>query len=489
MKLSLVAKPSARAVVIYPVYSKEKPHDAAVAKFIQQLEKNKEFEAKSGQLFYKYDGISNLASKVIFVGMGEKKKLDYAAVLDAIASAVKSAKSHKEHTVCIIMDDELGKFGQAVGEAAVLANYNQARQWKTGKSAKTIQEQHIDVLEVTDVKKNSAAHHAIEKGILIAEVKNDLRDWINSPPNIANPEFFDQRAKEAAKASGAKLKILKNKELKKLGCGAILAVNRGSPDDARLIVMDYNPHGAKKDETVALVGKGIIFDSGGYNLKPSGHIEDMQLDKSGAATVIAFARLLKKLNIKRRVIITCAMTENLIGPLAQKPSEIIKSYSGKTIEVTNTDAEGRLVLADAIAYTIKGYKPKYLIDLATLTGACMVALGYRYAGLFGNDKELAEKIRKAGDEINEDLWPMPIHKEHHEQIKGTFADIQNTSTVRYAGASTAAAFLEEFVDKKTKWAHLDIAGPAFTQTPKKYETKGATGFGLRTLVRFMEELG
>ena len=485
MKLSLESKPSKNAVVIFPIFEDAPSSNKGVAELVKNL--GKQFEAKAGQTFFEHHGIEGVGSKVILLGLGKEKELDYTNVLESFSAATSCAKSRSTKTLFLSIEKSLVDFAQAIGEAVVMTNYNQSAPYKTGDAAEKIEEQEVEALEIGKIKKKSAPHLALQKGLLIGETSNELRDWINAPPNIANANFFDERAKEATKECGASLKIYKNKELLKMGCGAILAVNRGSPDEARMIVIDYKPWGWKKDEVVVLVGKGILFDSGGYNLKPSGHIEDMQLDKSGEATVIACARLLKKLSIKRRVVIVTAMTENLIGPHAQKPSEIIKSYSGKTIEVTNTDAEGRLVLADALAFSIDKFKPQYMVDLATLTGACMAALGFRYAGLFGNDKELSEKLRSAGDAINEDLWPLPIHKDHHEQIKGTYGDIQNTSTVRYAGASTAAAFLEQFVGK-TKWAHLDIAGPAFTQTPKKYESKGATGFGLRMLIKFLEGL-
>jgi leucyl aminopeptidase len=253
--------------------------------------------------------------------------------------------------------------------------------------------------------------------------------------------------------------------------------------------LEYSPRGVDpKEAPIVLVGKGILFDSGGYNLKPRGSIEDMQLDKAGAAAVLAVIKLAHKVGIKRRVISVMPFTENLIGGRALKPSEILKTYSGKTIEITNTDAEGRLILADAVAYAVDKFKPKHLIDVATLTGACMVALGSRYAGLFTNNQELAGALRTAGDEVDELLWPLPLTKEHREKMKGVYADLRNADlgSERDAGASKGAAFIAEFVGK-TKWAHLDIAGPAWVTDPKKYESKGATGFGVRALLRFLEK--
>lgn len=215
----------------------------------------------------------------------------------------------------------------------------------------------------------------------------------------------------------------------------------------------------------------------------------MQLDKAGACTVLGLVRLLPKLNLKQRIIIVAPITESLIGKNAFKPSEIIKTYNGKTVEITNTDGEGRLILADAVAYTIDKFKPKFLIDIATLTGACMVALGDRYAGILGNDKDLLAALQEAGDATDELLWPLPIHKDFSEKMKGVYADLRNADlgSERFAGASKGAAFIKEFVGK-TPWVHIDIAAPAFTTDPKKYEQKGATAFGMRVLIRFLEKL-
>jgi leucyl aminopeptidase len=387
-----------------------------------------------------------------------------------------------------MLSPELHQYAQDIVEAAALASYQPSAPYKTGKMRRKLKEQRVETLEIIGAIKK--IQPALQKGLAVARAVNELRDWINAPPNFATAKFFDAKAAEIAKETGAKLTIFRKKELEKLGMGALLGVNRGSPDEARLTILDYAPKEADpKEPPIVFVGKGILFDSGGYNLKPRGAIEDMQLDKAGAGAVLALIRLLPKLGIKRRVIGIAPFTENLIGKYALKPSEILKTYSGKTVEITNTDAEGRLVLSDALAYAADTYRPKFLVDIATLTGACMVALGDRYAGLFGNDKELTEKLRSAGEEVDELFWPMPLHKSHGEKMKGVYADLRNADlgSERHAGASKGAAFLQEFVGK-TKWAHLDIAGPAFTTDPKKYEQKGATGFSVRALARFLEKL-
>lgn len=489
MKISFVNQPSKTALVIYPIFEKEKSGNKLLDSLIQKLRQTKEFEAKESEVYYHYNDKKSIPPRLLLLGLGKAKKLTVTSVMNAFGAAVRTSHHHKSKRLAIWMESELFPFAQIISEAIAMANYQPAAPYKTGKSLKKLHEQRTEMLEVVGVSKNKSIRHAWTKGLTLSSTVNELRDWVNAPPNIANAKFFQKRAQEIAQATHAKLTILRKKELEKLNMGALLGVNRGSPDEAQIIILDYTPVGDKKEPPIIFVGKGIIFDSGGYNLKPRGYIEDMHLDKAGGATVIALIKILHELGIQRRVIAVAPFTENLIGPEAVKPSEILKTYSGKTIEITNTDGEGRLILCDAISYAIDQFKPQYLIDVATLTGACMVALGDRYAGLFSNNRELMEQLRTAGEEVDELLWPMPIHKDFSEKMQGQYADLRNADlgSEVYAGASKGAAFLQEFVGK-TKWAHLDIAGPAFTKDPKKYEHKGATGFGLRVLVKFLGNL-
>lgn len=485
MKLSFTNKPSKTKLLIQPVFEKNTESiPRALKALFTELLASKEFEAKEGQAFFAWQ------EKTLLLGMGTVKKITVSSVMESFGSAVKALHRHHPSKVAVVLPESLHSFVQAIAEAITLANYQADAPYKTGKARNKLQTQRIKELEIIVKGKRSDIESAAKKGFKIGDMVNEVRDWVNAPPNIANVGFFEKKAEEIAKVSGAKLTILRKKELEKLGMGALLGVNKGSPDEARLVVLDFKPTGAPENEKpIVFVGKGILFDSGGYNLKPSGHIEDMQLDKAGAAVILGLMKLLPRLGLKHRIIAVAPFTENLIGPTAQKPSEIVKTYSGKTVEVTNTDAEGRLVLADAIAYAVDQFKPEFLIDLATLTGACIVALGHRYAGLLGNDENLQKALREAGDSVDELLWPLPIHKDYAEKMKGQYADLTNSSTDgdRGAGALKGAAFIREFVGK-TKWAHLDIAGPAFVGEPKKYEAKGATGFGVRLLVRFLENL-
>lgn len=494
MKLIFPTSPTKSSVLICPLFE-DLPPGNFIAKFVKTivspLKELKEFEPKEGRTYFLYQQtFKNLPRRILLLGLGKSKKLKTSSVMACFGASIKAVMPHKPRTLSLIFPEPLTQFTQAIAEALTLGQYQPGALYKTGKAAKKMGEQRVKTLEIITNKKLKEEAASFRKGLLIGGAANELRDWVNAPPNRASAQFFEDRSREIAKETGAKLRILKNKELLKLGMGALLSVNRGSPDEARLIIMDYHPKGiSPQEKPIVLAGKGIIFDSGGYHLKPAGHLEDMQLDKAGAATVIALPRLLYRFGVQKRVVVVAPFTENLIGATATKPSEIIKTYSGKTVEITNTDAEGRLVLCDAIAYAIDTFKPSFLLDIATLTGACMIALGERYAGLFGNDKELMEKLKTAGEAVDELLWPMPIHKDDAEKLKGYYADLQNhdQGTARNAGASKGAAFLQEFVGK-TKWAHLDIAGPAFVSDPKKYEVKGATGFGLRVLLKFIENL-
>lgn len=491
MELTFLNKPSRDAIFVYPVVKNARGRDKKINKLLEKLAAGGSFDAECDETFFLFNETEALPARTLLLGIGEPEELDVNCVMSAFGTAAKAISSHRAEKVALDLSAEvLIPYIQAIAEAFILGAYQPAAPYKTGEALKKLTKKLTGEIEVIGIEKYQDLVRNFKKGFEIAHSVNSSRDWVNAPPNYANAEFFDELAKKIAKESGSTLKIFYKKEITKMGMGALLAVNRGSPDDPRLVILDYNPKGAdKKEPPVVIVGKGLIFDSGGYNLKPRGHIEDMQLDKAGACAVLSVMSLLPKLGINKHIIGIMPFTENLIGENTYKPSEIIKTYSGKTIEITNTDGEGRLILADAISYAVQKYAPEYLIDVATLTGACMIALGDRYAGLFSNDRALSDKLQEAGDEVDELLWPLPIHKEHSEKMKGYYADLRNSDTgfERQAGASKGAAFIKEFIGKDTKWAHLDIAGPAFTTDPKKYEQKGATGFGVRALLRFLEK--
>jgi len=320
---------------------------------------------------------------------------------------------------------------------------------------------------------------ALEEGTFLA------RDLVSEPGNILHPDEYAKRI-NSLKKFGLKISIYDEKKLKKLGMNALLGVGQGSIRGSYLVTMEWI--GAKNSsKPVAFVGKGVCFDTGGISLKPAKFMEDMTYDMAGSATVVGLMKNLAIRKAKINAVGVVGLVENMPGGNAQRPGDIVKSYSGKTIEILNTDAEGRLVLADALTFTEKKYKPKFMVDLATLTGAIIVSLGSEYAGLFSNDDKLSNQLIKAGNKVDEKLWRMPLHKNFDKLIDSKNADMQNINYVGGAGSTTAAQFLQRFVLNKTPWAHLDIAGMAFSKYGGALNSGGATGYGVRLLNKLIED--
>ncbi len=320
---------------------------------------------------------------------------------------------------------------------------------------------------------------ALEEGTFFA------RDLVSEPGNILHPDEYVKRLTTLRKY-GLKVNVYDEKKLKKLGMFALLGVGQGSIRGSYLVTMEWS--GAKNNsKPLAFVGKGVCFDTGGYSLKPAKFMEDMTYDMAGSATVVGLMKSLALRKAKVNAVGVVGLVENMVSGNAQRPGDIVKSYSGKTIEVLNTDAEGRLVLADALTFTEKKYKPKFIIDLATLTGAIIVCLGSEYAGLFSNDDKLSKQIFEAGQKVEEKVWRMPLHKNYDKLMNSKNADMQNINYVGGAGSTTAAQFLQRFILNKTPWAHLDIAGMAFSKYGGALNSGGATGFGVRLLNQLIEE--
>jgi leucyl aminopeptidase len=320
---------------------------------------------------------------------------------------------------------------------------------------------------------------ALEDGTFLA------RDLVSEPGNILHPDEYAKRI-NSLKKFGLKINIYNEKKLKKLGMNALLGVGQGSIRGSYLVTMEWN--GAKNNANpLAFIGKGVCFDTGGISLKPAKFMEDMTYDMAGSATVVGLMKNLAIRKAKINAVGVVGLVENMPGGNAQRPGDIVKSYSGKTIEILNTDAEGRLVLADALTFTEKKFKPRFMVDLATLTGAIIVSLGSEYAGLFSNDDKLSKQLIKAGKEVDEKLWRMPLHKNFDKLIDSKNADMQNINYVGGAGSTTAAQFLQRFVLNKTPWAHLDIAGMAFSKYGGALNSGGATGYGVRLLNKLIED--
>ena len=326
---------------------------------------------------------------------------------------------------------------------------------------------------------NQLKFKALEEGTFYA------RDLVSEPGNVLHPDEYSKRLM-SLKKQGLRVTIYDEKKLKNLGMNALLGVGQGSVRGSYLVTLEWN--GTKKSyKPLAFVGKGVCFDTGGYSLKPAKFMEDMTYDMAGSATVVGLMKNLAIRKAKVNAVGVVGLVENMVSGDAQRPGDIVKSYSGKTIEILNTDAEGRLVLADALTFTEKKFKPQFIVDLATLTGAIIVSLGSEFGGLFSNNDNLSKQLIDAGEKVEEKLWRMPLHKNFDKLINSKNADMQNINYVGGAGSTTAAQFLQRFILNKTPWAHLDIAGMAFSKYGGALNSGGATGYGVRLLNQLIED--
>ena len=350
---------------------------------------------------------------------------------------------------------------------------------------KTKKKKTIILINVIGKKNNLTIRNEL-KFKALEEGTNFARDLVSEPPNVLNPKEYVNRLLKLRKLR-IKVTVYNESQLKRLGMHSLLGVGRGSVNESFLVSLEWNGNKKDKKAPLSFVGKGVCFDTGGISLKPAKFMEEMKYDMAGSAVVSGLIQSLAIRKAKVNAVGVVGLVENMPGGNAQRPGDIVKSYSGKTIEVLNTDAEGRLVLADALSFTEKKFKPKCIIDLATLTGAIIMALGEEYAGLFSNNNDLSSKIEKAGEKVGEKVWRLPLHENYDKLMNSPVADIQNINYAGGAGSITAAQFLQRFILNKTPWAHLDIAGMAFSKKAANLNPGGATGFGVRLLNKFIEE--
>ncbi len=442
-----------------------------------------DFEGKLGQTLV-IVGTKDAASHIVLTGLGAAKSVKETTIEDAAGHAVSALNGAKVHGAEFIM--ELAgavrmKPALAASHAAFGAKLKTYRFGKYKTKEKAKDKPSLTAIEIVVREVDAAKKHA--SALLdVADAVGFSRDIITEPGNIIHPESLAELCKAMVKF-GLKVEVLGEAQMKKLGMGSLLGVGQGSVRESKLVIMQWNG-GKKGDKPVALVGKGVTFDTGGISIKPSGGMEEMKFDMAGAGAVIGTLRTLAVRKAKVNAVGVVGLVENMPDGNAQRPGDIVTSMSGQTIEVLNTDAEGRLVLADALWYTQSRFKPKAMVDLATLTGAILVALGSKRAGLFSNDDKVAEALARAGEEVGEIMWRLPLGDDYDGMINTDVADMKNISDGREAGSITAAQFLKRFVND-VPWAHLDIAGSAWSKKPLATIPGGATAYGVRLLDRWI----
>lgn len=484
--------------LILPCLEAKKPNgllkeiDSKLQGAISEAINLRRFGGKSGQtLLLNSHGVLR-GSNLLLVGVGKSKEATPEKIRQAGATAAKLAEQSKFKSVSADLsifetlgkDRLYGELAEALAEGAGLALYH----FDNYKSRDEKDEPPSRIEKLTLLASSKSRQVSTEKAIgrakKIVSAVCAARDLISHPGNTATPAYLVDHAKKIARKNKIVCKVLGKKEMEKLGMGSLLGVSRGSDEPPALIILEYNGAGKKKAASV-IVGKGITFDSGGISLKPGAGMDEMKMDMSGAAVALATLQLAAGLKLKANVVGIVAAAENMPGSSAVKPGDILKSMSGKTIEVLNTDAEGRLVLADALSYAQR-YKPKEVIDLATLTGAVLHALGHHAAAVIGNNPSMIKKLKDAGEATGERVWELPLWEEYEKATKSDIADLKNIASSGVgAGTIMGAAFLKAFAGEQP-WAHIDIAGTAWG-FDRPYTNKGASGFGVRLLLNYLEK--
>jgi len=457
---------------------------AATRALLEELQATGELTGKAYECTLVHRPPALQAPKLLVVGAGKKEKFGNAQLRRLAGTAVRHARAKGLRDLAWLLDAKNIEAAevQAVVEGAILGDYDSDR-YRTERNA----ERRIDRLRLATggAKLNSEASAARDRGRIIAEAQNFTRDLVNEPPNRMTPTELARHAKDMAEHVGLECMILGPEEIRALKMGAFWAVAQGSEEPPKLIVLRYAPPGADS-AWIGLIGKGITFDTGGISIKPSENMHEMKTDMAGGATMLGVMRAIAQLKPGVRVMAVVPATENMPSGKAYRPGDVITSMSGKTIEILNTDAEGRLVLADAITYA-KQQGCSALIDAATLTGAVTVALGNITTGVFGWNKEWVNRVLESAAAVGDRMWELPVDDDYRELYKSSIADLANTGG-RYGGAITAAMFVGEFAGD-TPWVHLDIAGTRWSNEEKPYLAKGPTGHPVRTLVHLLTNLG
>ena len=448
--------------------------------------KAEEFKGETGEtsLFRLTPKGGSRATRLLLVGAGDRNeyRLPEVAVASGTATRFLRKCNAKNFAFSPRFDGDAAAAAQAVVQGAVTSQFELDKYKTKEKNDKAVRKiiVHVEGAKPADLKQG------MNRGRILGDSINFTRDLANEPPNVLTPTEMANRAQAMATETGLKCEVLDEAKMQKLGMGSLLSVSAGSEQPAKLIVLRYTPaqSNGKKGDLLALVGKGITFDTGGISLKPGEGMDAMKYDMSGGATVIGTMRAIALLKPTVPVLGVVAAVENMPDGKASRPSDIVTAMNGKTIEILNTDAEGRLILADAVAYAEKQGATR-IVDMATLTGAVIIALGDQNTGIMGNDQEFVNEIIETGKKAGENFWQLPVSKEYSKQIKSDIADIKNIGPRGKAGTIMGAVFIQEFVDQ-AKWAHLDIAGTAWNDSVRPHQAKGPTGVAIRTLIELVE---
>lgn len=493
MNIALTKKlPSDLDLIIVPVFEDE-DYTKNIITYLGQVDLinlvKQDFKNKLGSTYLVYPETREY-KRILLVSLGKKSNLNPNSYRKAVQTAVTAAQDLKAENIGFVLPNfrktETANYIELTGFAALFGTYKFTNYKHTETEGKSNQLKQIHILSKAATIK---VQKALQQGIDIGSAANTARDLANHPGNIVTPTHLAKHAQALGKKYKFKVKVLGIADIKKEKLGLLQAVSAGSDEEPKFIILEYLPSGKKavqKKQPVVLVGKGLTFDSGGLSIKPSEKMEEMKYDMCGGATVLGIFEAVASLKLPIHLVGLIPASENLVSGRAVKPGDIIKSHSGKTVEVINTDAEGRLILADALSFARTHYNPRLIVDYATLTGAVLIALGTDYTGYFRNNSSFDKHIKTASKLTGELYWQLPLAPEYRDQLKSQLADIKNIGENSHAGSATAALFLESFVGK-TPWIHLDIAGTAWSTRPKPFMPVGATAWGVYLTLNFLRD--
>ncbi|MCK9542991.1 MAG: leucyl aminopeptidase [Novosphingobium sp.] len=483
MKIQFVEAPSEAAsrIVARVVNQDSTPPD--LEPVLAQAAKASRFTGKAGQLFEGFAERDGKVVRVALAGLGAPSARDRATAIERAGAAI-TAKYLAAGESALLLD--LSGAGLSAEEAASLLLAARLRGWRHDSYRTKLsdeQKKSLQTVEVVGAPAGTDAAWAAQEAV--AQGVEFTRELVTEPANVIYPESFVERCRERMKDTGLEIRVLDEAEMRGLGMGALLGVAQGSVRAPRILAMVWNG-GPQDGRPMAFVGKGVTFDTGGISIKPAAGMEDMKWDMGGAGAVAGAMLAIALGKLEANVVGVCGLVENMPGGKAQRPGDVVTTMSGQTVEVINTDAEGRLVLCDAMTWVQKEYDPAAIVDLATLTGAMIIALGHEYAGMFCNDDDLAGQLDAAGAAVGDRLWRFPLGPAYDKMIESPIADMKNVGP-RYGGSITAAQFLQRYVENGTPWAHLDIAGTVWTDKPGTTWDKGASGFGVRLIDRYVKD--